>query len=110
MTKVTIYKRKDLYLGFLAREHADTVDDFGSVVCGSISALTLTSILSLNQIAHIDEKECIIEQEDGHLLLRLEENVADSKEAQVILESLEVGLMAIQENYSKYIEIKIQEV
>lgn len=110
MTNVTIFKNSGVIVGFVSKGHADGEDELGSVVCNGISSLTLTSILSLREIASISESCMEIEQENGYLVLRLEKDIADEIKAQTILQFLEVGLKAIQENYKKYMNLKIQEV
>lgn len=110
MTEITIFKKADIILGFSSSGHADEIDDLGSVVCNGVSSLTLTSILSLRDVAHILEEDMLVEQEDGYLYLKLKNNAAEKKDAQIILQSLVVGLNAIQENYKKYLKVKIQEV
>lgn len=110
MTHVTIFKYLDSIVGFMSKGHADSEDSLGSVVCNGISSLTLTAILSLRDVAHIPEGDMEIQQEDGYLYMSIRNQGYLDERAQIILQSMEIGLRAIQENYKEYIKLKIQEV
>lgn len=109
MTKIVLYFCDGKPIGFSARQHAGDGDEIGEIVCNGISALTLTCILSIGEIAKISEDDMHIEQSEAYLFFRLKDGV-ESETAVTLLRSMIVGLNAIAEKYENYMKIETQEV
>jgi len=109
MINVQINKEANKIVSFSVKGHADA-DVLGKdVVCASISILSQTAVLALYEVAGID---IIYEMDDGWLYCELPPNLDTKRQekANVILDSMLVGMKATEEMYSDYIEISYKEV
>ncbi len=108
MTIVTMYRDKQgQYIGFKVNGHAGYAPDGEDIVCAAISALTITTMNSIETIVGepFDYKE---DQEKGLMLFRL--GSTGSRDAQLLLRSMVLGLSQIQDSYPKYLKLKYKEV
>lgn len=109
MTEITITVRGDDILGFIASEHSGRGDATGEIVCNGVSALTLTCVLSLVELAKIPEEKMDLEQSEAYLSVRLSDESID-KTTDLIFQTMLVGLRAIEREYENYITIETLEV
>ncbi len=112
MTEITFYLKQGNYCGFQSQGHAgDEDDDFGPIVCAGISALTQTAVLSILEIAEVEERDLDVLQEDGYLHMHLlnEEDIKKT-ETQVIFKMLERGLQEMTKLHGEYLNLIKQEV
>ncbi len=109
MIKVTVYKdNKDLYRGFHFIGHAE-YDDIGEdVVCSGVSALVITTINSLEMLtdAVFDMDS---DAELGEVKVTFTKDL--SKDAQLLLKSLIIGVQGIADEYgTDYVRLLFEEV
>lgn len=109
MTTVTLFVRRGKILGFSANNHAGEGDEVGEIVCHGVSALTLTCVLSMEDLLSIDEDTMAFEQSEAYVSIRLPEEIV-SHETELLFRSMLVGLNAIEGAYENYIKIETQEV
>lgn len=113
MTEVVVFKDlENNILGYMAEGHSGYGEHGEDIVCAAISVLTQTALLSLNRVCEIREKDIEFELEDGYIRAMLKdglESVARYK-ANVVLESMIVGLESVAEQYPDFITLKYREV
>ncbi|MGI6587493.1 MAG: ribosomal-processing cysteine protease Prp [Peptococcia bacterium] len=106
MVKVEIYYEGKQVKGFVARGHAGAAPPGEDLVCASISALTQTALLGLDTFLEV--KPLWKMENDGYLECWLPENLsaAEFKKAEIIIGTLELGLMSIAESYGQYLQVR----
>ena len=89
--------------------HAHADEPGKDIVCAAVSALSQTTLLGLREIAEIDIAYKI---EHGYLKCQLPDVLSNAKhrEAQLLLETMVIGLKSMKKGYSKYIELHDKEV
>ncbi len=110
MIKIEISKNKENKVqSFSVEGHAFAEEHGRDIVCASISILSQTAVLSLYEVGNID---IIYEIDEGWLYCELPENLDDvhRKNADIILNTMLVGIKATQEMYPEYIELIHREV
>lgn len=110
MVSVVIAKRQDNFVAFEFDGHAE-YDEIGKdIVCSAVSVLAQTALVSLNEVAGIDN--IIYEVDEAYVYCELpgEIDTHQRHDANVIIKSLIVGLNGIIEAYPKHLEYIIEEV
>lgn len=89
--------------------HANADEHGRDLICASISVLGQTVILGLYEIAKIDVK---YEIRDGYLSLTLPENLTEEErqQANLLLDTMFMGIKYTAESYPGYIRIHDKEV
>lgn len=110
MTKATIYRSKDgLIKGFKIRGHAGASrrGDY-DLVCAAISAIGYTALGALDELCGINNYV----ESDGRLEMMLPENLSPNvlAKAEIILETLEIGLKQIEMQYARHLRVMNREV
>ena len=102
MITVEIRKSGDSYAGFSSKGHAGYAEEGYDIICAAVSVLTVNTI---NSIEKFTEDAFKAEAADGMVRWKFTE-IPLSKEANLLMDSLVLGLKDIQENYGKkYIKI-----
>ncbi len=106
MIKIVIYKNSQgKIFGFKADDHGDPI------VCSAVSALTLNAI---NSIERFTDEELICDyDEDGGFLYFEMPRIKDgeyNEAANLLMESMLLGLKSFEDEYSKHICISYEEV
>ncbi|MCR5610998.1 MAG: ribosomal-processing cysteine protease Prp [Clostridiales bacterium] len=109
MTRITVHFQGGRPVGFTAKGHSGYADKGEDIVCAAISALTETAYLGVTELAKADAEAV---QKDGELRLMLKPEVSglSREKAELILETMLLGLRSIEENYSDYLKILKREV
>ena len=110
MTKVTFYQNSNLeYIGFTVEDHSGYAEENSDIVCASISALVINTINSIEKLT-VDAFD--VDQNQEKACIKFEFDGNHSKEADLLLKSLILGLQAIEddETYSRFIDIIFKEV
>ncbi len=93
--------------GFECEGHAG-YDEYGKdIVCAGVSALVLTCINSMEMLLGVSF-ESSTDEETGSVSLRLQEE--PSSEAEILMESMLLGIEMIAENYKNRIKFRNKEV
>ena len=105
--KVTFFRDSDGRLtGFQVKGHAG-YDDYGKdIVCSAVSALTLNTVNSVETLCHGTVSVLEQDEEEGFLRFMVEN---PSKESELLLNSLSLGIRSVGESYDSFIEIDFQE-
>ena len=110
MTKVFIYKNeKDQCVGFKAFGHAGYAEEGEDIVCAAISVLTINT---MNAIETLTNTQASLESDEKEGYIKYKILGKPSKESTLLLDAMILGLemMANDENYSEYIDLKFREV
>ncbi|AFS78988.1 hypothetical protein DUF464 [Gottschalkia acidurici 9a] len=115
MTNIKIFTDQDgSIVQYEISGHAD-FDEYGKdILCAAISVLSQTTLIALNKVCGIKEKDIAfsVDDESGYLKVsipkNLEKNIKDK--ANVVLETMIVGIEDLAYQYPKYISIKKEEV
>ena len=109
MTKITIFRNHDgEYLGFDCLGHAGYADEGEDIVCAGISVLVINTINSIEKLTDVIPKVSS-DEETGMISCRIEKY--KRKDIQLLLQSLSIGLLSIQETYGQeFIKVFFEEV
>ena len=106
MTRVTIFRQKGRIAGFSADGHTGFAEEGEDIVC---SAVTQTAVLGITEVL---ELPAAVEFDEARLYCMLEKGIAEAawQKAELILETMAVGLRSIADSYGDYIKIIEREV
>ena len=109
MIKITIYHQAALICGFKVIGHAGAAQYGHDIVCAAVSALSITTINSILQFTDVRPKLDQDTVNGGWLILKLPqiENRIQSLKAQTLLDSFELGMKSIADQYARYVNLKI---
>lgn len=99
-----------LYVGFHAQGHAEFADPGADIVCSAVSALVQTAALGLQEKLRLPAGVSIEETGEMHCILGQECTRAQCEAADILLDTLRIGLHAMEESYGTYLKIIEREV
>ena len=107
MTTITITKSSDgNYKWIECSGHAGFAEYGEDIVCAAISVLTINTI---NSVEKFTDDEIITSQDEEKGILRMEFEGVPSQEADLLLQSFELGVTSIYEQYGKkFLNIKFR--
>lgn len=106
MIRVTVVKNGDTYKSIESKGHADFSAFGKDIVCAAASVLIINTLNGIDQFS--DTKMDVTSEESGYLKAVFPDG-CDEK-AQVLLDSMVLGLTQIEKQYGKrYLSIDIQE-
>ncbi len=110
MTKIEIGYQRENVLYISASGHADSAPHGEDIVCAAISVLMQTLVNSLEEVGGFMPLYTI--DEDGYIAAKLPKSITDLEfeRAQVIFNTIIVGLKGIEEVYPEYIKLLKMEV
>lgn len=109
MTEATLFRSSGRLTGFEAQGHTGSAEEGNDVVCAAISALTQSALMGIREYLKL---ACAYEIADGYIYCMLPEDTfeEDWREAEIILETMAMGLRSIADTYGDYIKIIEREV
>lgn len=109
MTTVTIFRQNGRIAGFSAKGHTGFAEAGEDIVCSAVSAITQTAVLGLTEVLKLS---AVVSVHDAKLSCMLEKDIADIdwQKAELILETMALGLRSIADSYGDYIKIIEREV
>ncbi|MDO5345715.1 MAG: ribosomal-processing cysteine protease Prp [Lachnospiraceae bacterium] len=106
MISITVFEADHQYKGFLCKGHAGYAEEGYDIICSAVSVMTVNTINSLEQLTE-DELKAEQAPDGGYLKLELPGKL--SREADVLMKSLVLGLQTIEENYgSEFVKVQIR--
>lgn len=110
MIHIDIERKNGKVSAMTVEGHAETEDSRDDIVCASISILAQTCVLSLYHVAKVEE--ITYAMHDGYLEFQMPENLSDEvrAKADIIIETLLIGIQGTQDMHPQYIEICEREV
>ncbi len=107
MIRAEVFRKKGRITGFSLRDHADSTDDRYDLICASVSTMFITTV---NGIEEIVKAEAEVKANPGDSSLYILENDAEKLEkADVLLNTFELGLKNLSEEYPTYVKLIISE-
>ena len=108
MTDITITKKGNSIVEVTASGHTGYGESGEDIVCAGVSTLIQSALLGLLQVAQINVKYKVNEQ-DGSLRFTLPSNltVEERHDADVILNTMLCGLQDFYTEYSDYINLEV---
>lgn len=108
MIKVTVYQNHDgVFCGFRMEGHAGFAAYGSDIVCSAVSVLVINTMNSIEKFTDDKFKGAIHEEKDVVSFDIISEKISAS--AELLINSLVLGLTAIQSEYGKkYIKIKFR--
>ena len=108
MTDVKVTRKNNHIVEVTASGHTGYGEQGEDIVCAGISTLIQSALLGLLQVAQINVKYTVNEQE-GSLKFILPENLTDTErhDADVILNTMLCGLQDFYTEYSDYINLEV---
>lgn len=112
MITVILKRRSGSITSFEAFGHAHSGEAGNDVVCAAVSAILQTAQLGLSEYLKLPIGVSIDEGEDNEMLVLLEREIAPElrEKADIILETMRLGLMSVALNGSQYLKIVETEV
>lgn len=110
MIKMHIYRDKEKNITkYIVEGHANAAKYGEDIVCASVSILVQTTLLALHELLSID---VTYEMEDGWLSCELPDGLSDviREKANLILNTMLIGIRGTQGMYERYIELYDEEV
>ena len=108
MTKITVYKYKTGDIeGFRCEDHAGFARKGKDIVCAAISVLVINTINSIEQLT---DEDFVCEQDEKNAVISFHLKENHSEKAQLLLQSMVLGLSNVESENKKYISITLQEV
>jgi uncharacterized protein YsxB (DUF464 family) len=110
MIKIII--QRDIHeriIGYTVEGHANAAEYGQDIVCASISVLAQTAILALFELLSI---HIIYEMKDGWISCKLPDDLTDElyNQANLILNTMLIGIKGTYKMHSEYIELHDREV
>lgn len=104
MVEITIIYKNEKIWGFKARGHAGYARKGKDIYCAGVSAITGTALIGLQK--HLAQ-EPLYETKDGWLDCQLPVSISEEDiiKAQLILTTMEAGLISLQDAYPQYIKV-----
>ena len=109
MTTVNIFRSEGKIVGFEALGHAMAGEEGSDIVCSAVSALTQTALMGI--IGYL-KLECAYEVAEAEVYCMLSNDVADKdvEKAEIIFETMVMGLCSIAKNYKENLKVIEKEV
>lgn len=109
MTKVEVFHKDGHTVGFEVSGHTGYAEEGSDIVCSAISALTQTAVIGLTELVGLNPA---LDIRPGGMYCMLEQDTigTDLEKAELILNTMAMGLGSIAETYGDYIRIDEREV
>ena len=105
MVQVDIKRKQHTIHEITIRHHAVYANKGKDLVCAGVSCI---SIGTLNALDRLCNGKCILDMKDAYIHIVVKQ--PDHQKTQIILETMHMQLMTVQEKYQQYITITDQEV
>ena len=108
MITMTVFRSDTgIYQGFLCSGHAGFARAGKDIVCAAVSVLVINTVNSIEQFVSGQAFDCKQEKDS----IRLELIGEPTKETKLLLDSMILGLQAMEQDYQKkYVTVKFKEV
>jgi len=110
MTKVEFFRKENGDITkYIVKGHTGYDDHGKDIVCAAISVLAQTGVVSLSEVLNIPVEYTI---DDGYIEVELpaDIDIENWSKAQIVLQTILVGIKSTMESYPKYITLKYREV
>ena len=113
MIEVTIFQDQEKTIGFRMEGHAGFAESGKDIVCAAVSVLAINTINGIEQFTDdaftLDVPKDADKADDNRIDFRFTDDI--SKEAEVLMKTMVLGLTEIQNNYgNSYLTLSFEEV
>ncbi|MCR5673260.1 MAG: ribosomal-processing cysteine protease Prp [Lachnospiraceae bacterium] len=105
MVTATVVKDPSGYVSFMCKGHAGYMRKGKDIVCAAISVLTINTA---NSIMTLTDDKIEVNENDGFLSWTFID--PPGKDAELLMDSLLIGLRSVNEQYGNYLKLEIKEV
>lgn len=108
MTTVIVEKRNERIVRVTCDGHTGYGIEGEDIVCAALSSVVQTALMGLLRIACIAVKY-EVDEEEGYLSIELPEDLTERERdmANIILDTMLLGVMDLHEGYSDFIELEV---
>jgi len=114
MTKIKVFNNKGNTIGYTIEGHTGYDVAGSDILCSAISILGQTALIALDEVCDIDEEDIdyTIRDEEGYLSVTIPGDLSSEKQhcADIVLQTMIVGIKGLIENYPDYITLEYGEV
>ena len=104
MTKCEFFTENDRITGFSVSGHSGYAEAGSDIVCAAISALVTMAEATINEVCGAKAK-VRVKDEDARVTLMLPTSCDEEESVQAVLAGMMITLIALQEDYSDFIEV-----
>ena len=104
MTKCEFFTEEDRITGFSISGHSGYAEAGKDIVCAAISAIVTLAEATINDVCGAKAKVRVGEDE-ARITLKLPKSCDEEETIQAVLAGMMVTLIALQEDYSDFIEV-----
>ncbi len=104
MILVNVRKDKEEILELVVTGHAGQAPKGEDLVCAGVSSILVGALNAIDQLANA---ACELSMQEGYVKIR--QKKADER-GQLLMKATLIALQTMEESYSSYIHIKVQEV
>lgn len=106
MITVTVGTRRNSYVSFTSKGHADYAPEGQDIVCAAVSALIVNTV---NSIEKFTKDQMEVREKDGFVSFRFVKPI--SEKGTLLMDSLVLGLTKIEHDYqNRYLTVRVREV
>ena len=111
MTSIVFYKKAENYIGLEVDGHTGYDENGKDILCSAISGIIQSGALGIVKVLKIDAKYASSEKK-GFFKLDLPKNTSKSslEKANIIFETIKVGLEDLEMGYSKFMKLEVKDV
>ena len=110
MIRAAMLRSKGRLVGFDCVGHAEFAEPGSDIVCSAVSALTTTIANGIVEIVSATAGVSIDEMDGIHLILAEDTGGEELDRAELLLQTLQLGLRSIEKEYPGYLKVIIREV
>ena len=104
MTKCEFFTQDDRITGFSVSGHSGYAEAGSDIVCAAISAVVTMAEATINDVCGAKAK-VRVKEDDARITLTLPASCDEEESVQAVLAGMMVTLIALQEDYSDFIEV-----
>ena len=104
MTRCEFFTEDERITGFSVSGHSGYSEEGSDIVCAAISAVVTMAEATINDVCGAKAKVRVGE-DDARITLKLPKSCDEEETVQAVLAGMMVTLIALQEDYSDFIEV-----
>ena len=110
MIHASFYKRNERLTGFHIKGHSGYSEAGSDIVCSAVSAIAQTTLLGLIEIIKPEMDYKIDQEGEIDCIIHDKTNESAQTRAELLIDTMRLGLESIKQNYGKYLSISEREV
>lgn len=106
MTKITIFKKDGIIVGYKVKGHSNFANAGEDIVCSAISMASEMTLGGLKEVLELDVEGIV---EDGFLQVRLETSLAKDDKVQTLFKTFELAMSSLEKDYARNVKMEVKE-